>query len=59
MKIATFNTCMLVGWLLVTIGGVLLNPGAGLAASGVLLIALTIFMARMGGIQSAPKKAGN
>ena len=59
MNVAVFNTCLLMGWLLVLTGGVWLNPGAGLAAAGALLIALTLLSARIAGglVVPEPKKA--
>jgi hypothetical protein len=49
MTARTFSLCLLLGWLLVTIGGVLIQPGAGLVASGVLLIVLALLAARLAG----------
>jgi hypothetical protein len=50
MNINHFNAALILGWLLVLIGGCLLNPGAGLAVGGLLLIALVIGAARAAGL---------
>lgn len=50
MTLKAFNLAILLGWLLVTIGGCLLNIGAGLVAGGLLLLAITFAVARMAGI---------
>ncbi len=50
MNVKVFNACLLVGWLLVLVGGVLVHPGYGLAVAGLLLIALAIFSARIAGL---------
>jgi hypothetical protein len=50
MNVNVFNAMLLAGWLLVLVGGVLLNVGAGLAVGGLLLIVLTIFVSRVAGI---------
>lgn len=55
MHVRVFNGCLLLGWLLVTAGGILLSPGAGLAASGVLLILLALLGARISGGLYVPK----
>jgi hypothetical protein len=59
MNLAVFNACLLIGWLLVLAGGVWLNPGAGLAVAGLLLIVLTLLSARIAGglVVPEPKKA--
>lgn len=49
MNARTFSACLLLGWALATVGGVLIHPGAGLACSGLLLIALALLSARMAG----------
>lgn len=50
MNILHFNIAVLLGWLLTSAGALLVSPGYGLVASGVLLIALTFALARMGGV---------
>ena len=50
MSATLFNLTLLAGWLLVMIGAVMLNPGAGLAVAGLLLIALVFAVARIAGI---------
>lgn len=57
MTLRAFNTLLLAGWLLVLIGGMVINVGAGIAFAGALMIALTIFCARIGGLH-APKDEG-
>jgi hypothetical protein len=41
MNIKVFNGCLLGGWFLLTLGGIMWNPAAGLMIGGVALIALT------------------
>jgi hypothetical protein len=56
MKIEVFNACLLAGWFLLTLGGILWTPAAGLLIAGVALIALTLFLAlRFGIVNAAPK----
>jgi drug/metabolite transporter (DMT)-like permease len=50
LNIKIFNICLLIGWLMVTIGGMILNVGAGLCIGGALLIGLTIIMSKIGGL---------
>ena len=50
MNLLTFNIALLLGWLLASSGGIILNTGAGLLLSGLLLIALTLFSARRFGL---------
>lgn len=53
-----FNTCLALGWLL-TVAGVagLHSPAAGLLAGGLLLLVITILLARWAGVKApAPKK---
>ena len=58
MNVNIFNFCLLIGWLLVSGGGLILNFGGGLILAGVLLLALSFFSVRMaGGIYSADKTA--
>lgn len=56
MSLKAFNVAILLGWLLVLVGGCILNPGAGLVGGGVLLIGLTLVLARLGGLYTAPAK---
>ena len=55
MNLLTFNVVLLLGWLLASAGGILLNVGAGLLLAGLLLIALTLFSARRFGLYLADK----
>ena len=55
MNLLTFNVALLLGWFLASAGGIVLNVGAGLLLSGLLLIALTIFCARRFGLYLADK----
>lgn len=56
MKIEVFNACLLAGWFLLTLGGILYSPAAGLLIAGIALIALTLFVAlRFGVGPTAPK----
>lgn len=54
MNIKVFNLALLAGWLLVLIGGVILNPGAGLVAGGALLILIVFVVSRIAGIYAPP-----
>jgi hypothetical protein len=56
MNLQVFNNALLLGWLLAIVGACLLNVGAGLVFGGLLLIAVTIAVARMGGIYKASPK---
>lgn len=58
MNANIFNTCLAIGWML-TVAGVtgLHSLSAGLLAGGVLMLVITILLARWAGIKaSAPKK---
>ena len=59
MNIKLFNLCLLVGWSMVTAGGVLYSPALGLAVGGALLLVLTLASAYLGGLvdPAAPTKA--
>jgi hypothetical protein len=50
MNVHLFNLTLLLGWLLVLVGGVIINVGAGLAAGGLLLILLVFAVFRISGI---------
>lgn len=50
MNIKHFNAALLLGWLLVLVGGCLINPGAGLIVGGLLLIVLVIGAAISAGL---------
>ena len=56
MNLLTFNIALLLGWLLASAGGILLNTGAGLLLAGLLLIALTLFSARRFGLYLTDQK---
>lgn len=49
MNVRVFNVCVLVGWLLVLVGGIVIHPGWGLAIAGGLLIVLTLAAAYIAG----------
>jgi hypothetical protein len=57
MNMHVFNICLALGWIMATAGGMLLNPGAGLLGGGLLLLALTLLVARMGGVMAPAKDA--
>jgi hypothetical protein len=63
MRIDVFNACLLAGWFLLTLGGILLSPAAGLMIAGVALIVLTLFLVMRFGIKpaaaAAEKKPGS
>ncbi len=56
MNLLTFNIALLLGWLLASSGGIILNIGAGLLLCGLLLIALTLFSARRFGLYLTGQK---
>ena len=55
MHTSVFNGGLLFGWCFALVGGVMLNPGAGLVGAGLLLIALTLLGARMAGLYGSAK----
>lgn len=50
MHIHILNGCLILAWLLVTAGGLLLNVGAGLLLSGLVLIGMVIYVSRSFGV---------
>lgn len=52
MNIRVFNVCLLLGWILVLVGGIVIHPGWGLAVAGALLIVLTLAAAYIAGWES-------
>lgn len=53
MNLRVFNLALLIGWAMVTAGGLLVRPWIGLVAGGLLLLVLTVLAARLaGGIYS-------
>lgn len=56
MNIQIFNGCLLAGWFLLTLGGVMWRPDAGLVIGGVALLALTVGLALRFGLGGAPAK---
>lgn len=58
MNLIVFNVALLIGWLMVLIGCCMLHLAAGLAASGLLLIVLTIYMLRLAGVYARKKTEG-
>ena len=55
MTFQAFNIAILIGWVLVLLGGCLIDLAAGLAGAGLLLILLTIYLARMAGVYRPAK----
>ncbi|MFP3564701.1 hypothetical protein [Paraburkholderia sp. SIMBA_030] len=57
MNVKVFNICLFLGWAMVLAGGVIINPGWGIAIAGALLIGLTLAAAYLAGWEqpSAPK----
>ncbi|WP_175816736.1 hypothetical protein [Burkholderia diffusa] len=49
MDIKIFNVCLLLGWLMVLAGGIVINPGWGIAIAGGLLVLLTLIAAYLAG----------
>lgn len=58
MNIRVFNICLLLGWLLVLVGGIVIHPGWGVAVAGALLIVLTLAAAYLAGWEQPKKPAG-
>lgn len=50
MNIYVLNASLLIGWLMVLVGGCLINLAWGLVGSGVLLLILSMFSARFAGV---------
>lgn len=56
MHINILNGCLLFAWLLITAGGVILNVGAGLLLSGVVMSLLVFYLVEKFGVYS-PKSS--
>ena len=56
MSVATFNASLLIGWIMVLIGGVLINVGAGLMFGGLLLLVMVFVVARIAGVFPGQKE---
>ena len=56
MRPDIFNACLLGGWFMLTLGAIVINPGAGIALGGLALIVLTLFVALRVGLRGAPKE---
>ena len=54
-----FNVCLLIGWLLVLVGGIIVHPGWGLAIAGALLIVLPLAAAYLAGWEQPKARAGD
>ena len=52
MHINILNGCLLLAWILITAGGLVLNIGAGLLLSGVVLILLVLYLVAKFGVYS-------
>lgn len=50
MSLRVLNACLFLGWMLASAGIAMWNLPAGIAAGGFLLLALTLLLARMGGV---------
>ena len=53
MNINIFNASIAVGWLMFLGGSLMLNVGAGLVSSGLLLLSLVLYVARASGVYQA------
>lgn len=53
-----FNICLLIGWLMVTAGGIVIHPGWGIAMGGALLVVLTLAAAYLAGWEQPTKPRG-
>lgn len=54
MNIKIFNYCIIAGWLLILVGGMVINVGWGLVGGGLSMIILTILGAKFGGLFESP-----
>jgi hypothetical protein len=59
MNAHIFNACLLIGWLLASAGGVMLNVGAGLVGGGLLLLVIVLLVARIAGVYLPKPKEGD
>ena len=50
MNITFFNICIALGWAFATAGAMVLNIGAGLLTGGLLMMGITLLLARIGGL---------
>ena len=50
MNARIFNLCIALGWLLVVAGACLVSVSAGLIVGGVLMLVITILLARFAGV---------
>ncbi|PXV60669.1 hypothetical protein SAMN04487785_102397 [Dyella jiangningensis] len=57
MNALVFNTCLLLGWLMVLVGACMACLWAGLVAGGALLLAMTLYWARLAGVYSAKPRS--
>ncbi len=57
MNIQIFNGCLLAGWFLLTLGGVMWRPDAGLIIGGLALLVLTVGLAMRVGVIGEKKEA--
>lgn len=55
MNIKLFNLFVALGWLLTTAGAMLIHVGAGLCVGGVLMLAITGLMVKLGGVWAKPE----
>lgn len=51
MYVTVFNASLIIGWLVFSGGAVMVHPGFGMAASGLMLVFLTLLVARMVGLR--------
>lgn len=57
MNSFVFNASLLLGWMLIVVGvSGLASIWAGLLAGGVLLVVVTLLLAKWAGVQASPKK---
>ena len=51
MKANIFNICLLAGWLMIVAGLALVSPALALGIGGLILMAVTLLLARWAGVQ--------
>lgn len=56
MNAKVFNACLLAGWFLLTLGGMLFRPEVGLMVGGLALIVLTLAIAVRFGVYDQESK---
>lgn len=60
MNMNVFNAALALSWVLILIGGCLIDLGLGIAISGAILLGVTLYVARIVGVAlPGPKEKGD